>query len=147
MFHVPHDSDPRNGNRLVGTAPYREIKLNCESETRNDRLFLDTSDVSYMVFSHFLEAYFVNIICMELSETLLICLFRVYSLLMNWAFLQLYIGKMDDFMPTTTSTQRTQASCDNWYLDDPRKTRPLGHKNKIQKITFAAWRELKKGLK
>ena len=39
----------------------REIKLNCESETRNDRLFLDTSDVSYMVFSHFLEAYLVNL--------------------------------------------------------------------------------------
>ena len=61
MFHVPHDSDPRDGNRLVGTVPYREIKLNCESETRNDRLFLDTSDVSYMVFSHFLEAYLVNL--------------------------------------------------------------------------------------
>ena len=40
---------------------------------------------------------------------------------------------MDDFMPTTTSTQRTQSSCDNWNLDDPRKPRPLGHKNKIQK--------------
>ena len=39
----------------------REIKLNCESETRNDRLFLDTLDVSYMVFSHFLEAYLVNL--------------------------------------------------------------------------------------
>ena len=56
MFHVPHDSDPRNGNRLVGTARYREIKLNCESETRNDRLFLDTLEVSYIVFSLFLEA-------------------------------------------------------------------------------------------
>ena len=56
MFHVPHDSDPRNGNRLVGTARYREIKLNCESETRNDQLFLDTSEVSYMVFSLFFRS-------------------------------------------------------------------------------------------
>lgn len=63
---------------------------------------------------------------------------------MNRALLHHYIEKMDDFMPTTTSTQRTQASCDNWYLDDPRKTRPRGHKNKIQN---SAWRELKNDLK
>ena len=61
MFHFPPDSDPRNGNRLVDTARYREIKLNCESETRNDRLFLETSEVSYMVFSlFFLEACLVT---------------------------------------------------------------------------------------
>lgn len=38
----------------TGTVRHREIKLNCESETRNDdRLFLDTSEVSYMIFSLF----------------------------------------------------------------------------------------------
>jgi len=72
MFHVPHDSDPRDGNRLVGTVRYREIKLNCESETRNDRLFLDTSEVSYMVFSlFFLEAYLVNLHGTVLNTTYL----------------------------------------------------------------------------
>ena len=49
----------------------REIKLNCESETRKDRLFLDTSDVSYMVFSHFLEAYLVNLHGTVLNNTYL----------------------------------------------------------------------------
>ena len=71
MFHVPHDSDPRDGNRLVGTVRYREIKLNCESETRNNRLFRDTSEVSYMVFSPFLEAYLVNLHGTVLNTTYL----------------------------------------------------------------------------